>query len=150
MAQATTKTTTADGTTQATTTTTVSPATDTVVLERPVVYERTRRKSRKKKKYSKGLKEVQQFEVDATRSADRVADAVADGISRYRRERDKSARKRRDGAIKDAVRNLGRGLSEALDTGARAPADLTRRATTKRLSRLIPVPPPFSYFMRIR
>jgi len=147
MAQTTTKTA-ADGTTQVTTT--VSPATETVVIERPIVYERKRGGKGRKRRYSKGLKDPQKCEVDATRALNRVADAVADGVSEYRSERNKSARRKRDGAIKDAVRNLGRGLSEALDTGARAPSDLTRRATTKRLSRLCVVPPPFSYFMRGR
>jgi hypothetical protein len=120
-----------------------------VVIERPIVYERRGGKG-KKRKYSKGVKDPQKLEVDASRALSRIADAVADGVVEYRRERNKSARRKRDGAIKDAVRNIGRGLSEALDTGARAPSDLTRRATTKRLSRLIVLPPPFSYFTRGR
>ena len=149
MAQATTTKTAADGTTQ-TTTTTVSPATETVLIERPIVYERRRGRKRGKRKYSKGLKEVQECEIDAVRAGNRIAQAVADGISEYRSERNKSARRKRDGAIKDVVRNVGRGLSEALDVASRAPADLTRRATTKRLTRLLPCPPPFSYFLRGR
>ncbi len=147
MAQTTTSKTAADGTT-AQASPTVSTNADLVVIERPIVYEKTRNKKRGKRKYSKNLKDPQKLEVDATRSANRVARAVADGISEYRGERNKSARRKRDGAIKDVVRNIGRGLSEALDTGSRAPSDLTRRATTKRLSRLLIVPPPFSYFMR--
>jgi hypothetical protein len=122
----------------------------------PVIYETTqvpivyrRRRSRGRKKYSRGLKAPQQLEVDASRSAERVADAVTDGIREYRDNRDRSARRKRDGAIKDVVRNVGRGVSEALDTGSRAPSDLTRRATLKRLTRTF-VPPPFSYFLRGR
>lgn len=128
-----------------------------VVLHEPVVYDRLqvpivyeRKRSKGKKKYSRGLKDPQKLEVDASRAAHRIARAVADGFSEYRSERDKSARRKRNGAIKDAVRNTGRGLSEAIDTAARAPRDLTRRATTKRLSRLFMVPPPFSYFLRCR
>lgn len=122
-------------------------------VRRPIVYEVARRGKRKgKKKYSRGLKDPQKLERDASRAAERLADAVADGISEYRDSRDRSARRKRDGAIKDVVRNAGRGLSEALDTGSRVPSDLTRRATAKRLSRMMrPVmPPPFSYFMRSR
>lgn len=120
-------------------------------VRRPIVYEVTKGKKRKgKKKYSRGLKDPQKLERDGSRAAERVADAVADGIAEYRDSRDKSARRKRDGAIKDVVRNVGRGLSEALDTGSRAPSDLTRRATAKRLRRMMPVMPPFSYFMRGR
>jgi hypothetical protein len=117
-------------------------------LQAPIVYERKRSKG--KRKYSRNVKDPQKLEVDASRAAHRLARAVADGFSEYRSERNKSARRKRDGAIKDAVRNTGRGLSEAIDTAARAPRDLTQRATTKRLSRLLIVPPPFSYFMRGR
>lgn len=116
-------------------------------MQAPIVYRR--RRSRGNRKYSRGLKAPQQLERDASRSAERVAQAVADGIGEYRDNRDKSARRKRDGAIKDVVRNVGRGVSEALDTGSRAPSDLTRRATLKRLTRTF-VPPPFSYFLRGR
>jgi hypothetical protein len=116
-------------------------------MQAPIVYRR--RRSRGKKKYSRGLKAPQKLEQDASRSVERVAEAVTDGIREYRDSRDRSARRKRDGAIKDVVRNVGRGLSEALDTGSRAPSDLTRRATMKRLTRVF-VPPPFSYFMRGR
>lgn len=116
-------------------------------MQAPIVYRR--RRSRGSRKYSRGLKAPQQIERDASRATERVAQAVADGIAEYRDNRDRSSRRKRDGAIKDVVRNVGRGLSEALDTGSRAPSDLTRRATLKRLTRTF-VPPPFSYFMRGR
>jgi hypothetical protein len=130
---------------------TVSATETPVVIERPVVYERKRSKGRrKKKKHSRGWKEPQQLEEDASRAVNRLANSVADGIGKYRERRDNSARKKRDGAIKDALRNTGRGLTKALDKAARAPSDLTRRATSKRISRVFIVPPPFSYFMRGR
>jgi hypothetical protein len=133
------------------------PATETMVIQRPILYETVqapivyeRKRSNGKRKYSRGLKDPQKLEEDGSRAAERVTQAVADGISEYRDQRDKSARRKRNGAIKDAVRNTGRGLSEALDTAARAPSDLTRRATAKRLQRTLLVPPPFSYFLRGR
>ena len=130
---------------------TVSATETPVVIERPIIYERKRSKGRrKKKKYTRGWKEPQQLEEDASRALNRVANSVADGIGKYRERRDNSARKKRDGAIKDALRNTGRGLTKGLDKAARAPSDLTRRATTKRISRVIIVPPPFSYFLRGR
>ncbi|HTQ79823.1 MAG TPA: hypothetical protein VMM92_07490, partial [Thermoanaerobaculia bacterium] len=115
-----------------------------VVVLKPVVYERT--ETKRKKKYSRGLKDAQRFEVDASRAAERLAQAVADGLSEYRSNRDKSARKKRDGAVKDVVRNAGLGLSKALEVAAQAPADLTRSVTPWKLARLL-APPPLRYFV---
>lgn len=129
---------------------TVSATETPVLIERPVIYERKRSKGRKKKKYTRGSKDVQYLEEDASRAVNRLANSVADGIGKYRERRDNSARKKKDGALKDALRNTGRGLTKALDKAARAPSDLTRRATSKRISRVLIVPPPFSYFMRGR
>ncbi|HXT21475.1 MAG TPA: hypothetical protein VN811_05710 [Thermoanaerobaculia bacterium] len=112
------------------------------VFPRPIVYERT--KGGRKKRYSSGLKDGQKLEEGASRAAQRVAQAVADGFGEYRRRRDRSAERKKDGAVKDFVRNLGRGAEEALRTGAKAPTDLTRYLTKKRLTRLVFLPPPFS------
>src|SRR6476661_3333750 len=73
----------------------------------PVVYEKRTKKGKRKKKYSRGLKEPQREERRVSRAAERIAQAVVDGLSEYRDRRDKSARRKRDGAIKDAVRNAG-------------------------------------------
>jgi hypothetical protein len=132
--------------------TTVGTADDAAQLDRlgqRPVYFKVSKKGKKggKRKYSRGLKEPERQEVSATRAANRLADAVADGLSKYRKRRDRSADKKRDGAIKDVVRNAGRGLEEAIRTAAKAPTDLTRRAKLRRLRRMVPVPPPFG-FMR--
>ena len=99
-------------------------ASDTVVVEvttdqQPIVYEKRTKKGKRKKKYSRGLKEPQREERRVSRAAERIARAVVDGLSEYRDRRDKSARRKRDGATKDAVRNAGRGLEEAIRTAAR-------------------------------
>ena len=112
------------------------------VFPRPIVYERTKKRGRKR--YSSGLKDPQKLEEGGSRAAQRLAQAVADGFGEYRRRRDRSAERKKDGAIKDFVRNVGRGAEEALRTGAKVPSDLTRYATNKRLTRLVFLPPPFS------
>lgn len=115
---------------------------DRIAWENITVYEYRRRG----KRYSKGWKDSQIIERDVSRSAERLADAASDGLNRYRRSRNRSAKKKKDGAIKDFVRNVGRGAEDALRTGSKAPSDLTRRATSKRLKRtlrLVPVPPFF-------
>ena len=85
---------------------------------RPVVYD-----VRKRKRRSRGLKEIQRQEESLSRAAQRAADAVADGFSEYRRRRIRSAERKLDGAMMDAVRNSGRGLEEAIRTAAAVPTD---------------------------
>jgi len=118
-------------------------------LPRPIVYEYRRGGGRKR--YSRGAKSPQLFERDFSRSLERVADAVADGLGRYRSRRNSSARRKKDGAVKDFVRNVGRGMEKAMRTGAKAPSDLTRRMTMKRmrkLSRMAMVPAPSFFLVR--
>src|ERR1700692_2416537 len=128
---------------------TADSAPDTVTVpasaadSRPIVYE----KKKRKKKYSRGLKEPQRLGKGLARSAERLAQAVADGISETCRRGNNSARKKRDGAIKDAVRKVGRGLEAAISTAAKAPTDLTKRVSTRRLTRLV-VPPPLNSFLK--
>jgi hypothetical protein len=97
----------------------------------------------KKKKYSRRYRDAQKLEEGFTRTGERLAKAVADGLFEYRRRRNRSARKKRDGAIKDAVRNWGRGLQEALVTAAKAPRDLTKPLSSKRLRKMMWIPLPF-------
>lgn len=115
----------------------------------PIVYEY--RKKRGKKRYSKGTKDVQVCERGASRSLERVAQAVSDGLGRYRKRRNRSANRKKDGAIKDFVRNVGRGAEKALRSGSKAPTDLTRRVTSKRLRRVtrLWVPSPPFFFVRL-
>ena len=115
-----------------------SSATDTQVLQqlvfvRPQVFE-VRRK-RGKKKYSRGLKDVQRFEDGLTTAAKRLSRAVEKGLRVYRKRRNKSARKRKDGAIRDGLDNLSIGLGRTLRVASDAPYDFTRKVNSKRFSR---------------
>lgn len=103
---------------------------------RPIVYEITR-KRRGKRRYSRGRKDPQRVEEGITRALEELTDGVAAGVSKYRRRRDNSARKKKDGALKDGLRNIGRGLETALRKSARAPTELTRPLTLKRVTRLL-------------
>jgi hypothetical protein len=82
-------------------------------------------KKKKKKKYSSRLQFPQEVEVGATRAADRLAGAVEDGLSKWRKTRNKSARKKRDGAIQDAIKNSGRAVSSFTKAASKIPEDLT-------------------------
>jgi hypothetical protein len=91
----------------------------------PVVIERTGKKKNKKKKYSRAFGFGQKAEVALSKGGHRLANAVTDGLWAWRRERDKSARNKRDGAIRDAFKNYGRSMSRFGREAARIPEDIT-------------------------
>src|SRR5579863_8448722 len=70
-------------------------------------------KIKRRQRTSRGVKELQRQEESLATAGEHLSEAVADGFSEYRRRRDSSAKKKRDGALKDVVRNTGRGLEEA-------------------------------------
>jgi hypothetical protein len=88
--------------------------------------DRDRDKKNKRRKYSKGLRSMQSSEVALSRAANRLASAVADGISEYRRRRDRDSLKRRDGLILSYLPSLGRGVSRVVREASDVPYDLSR------------------------
>lgn len=116
----------------------------------PIVYEAANDKGGKgrgKKRYSGGTKDFQVVAEGVVDFADRLTQAVADGSSTYRKRSKASARKKRDGALRDVVDNLSEGLSDALETAAEAPRALSKKVKLKRLTRLA-TPQPLNVFIR--
>lgn len=93
------------------------------------------KKKKKKRKYSRGLKEVQRGERDVAKASRRLARAVAEGFTTYYRRDRKSSRKKRDGAIRDAVKNWAKGLGKAARKGSDVPYDLAKALDTKTVRR---------------
>ena len=81
-------------------------------------------KPKKKKKYSRNLRTIQELEKGWTDSARRVAKAVKEGFDTYTDDRDKSAKKRRDGAMRDLLRNQSKAVRKTLSIAAEVPADI--------------------------
>lgn len=90
------------------------------------------RQKKKKRKYSRGLRDVQALGRTVSKASTRVARAVAKGMAEYRKRSDKSARKKRDGAILDFAVNLADGLGKTIRGLSVLPADLAKGLTTKR------------------
>ena len=90
-----------------------------------------KKKKRKKRRYSKGLEEIQRMEPHLTRSTHRMAKAVEKGISSYRKQNIKSARKKKDGAIKDLFPNSAKAMSQAFKEVTPVPYDIARVMNTK-------------------
>jgi len=113
---------------------TVATASQPAQTYRVVTY---KTKDKKKRRYSKNLKTMQEFERGFARAGDRVADAVAKGMERYRERSKESARKRKDGALVDFVSNLGKAAGKTARIASRAPNDFLKRANSKRVSKQV-------------
>jgi hypothetical protein len=90
-----------------------------------------KKKKRKKRRYSKGLEEIQRMEPHLTRSTHRMAKAVEKGISSYRKQNMKSARKKKDGTVKDLLPNSAKAMSQAFKEVTPVPYDIARAMNTK-------------------
>ena len=110
--------------------------TPTLTIGRPVVLT-YKPKKKKKKKYSKGLEDFQRVEGRVSRISKQVTKALAKGTSTYEKERKKSARKKKDGAIRDFVPNVGEAMSTSLGEISSVPADLAEAINTKSSRRLL-------------
>jgi hypothetical protein len=83
-------------------------------------------KGKKKRKYSRGLKELQQDGRSLAKVSDDLARAMSKGIRTYRKASDKSAENKRDGAMRDFGLNLAKGLSKSLRASSSVPEDLAQ------------------------
>lgn len=105
---------------------------------RPLVLDyKSKKKKKKKNRYSDGLEDVQEFEAGISRAIRQAARAVAKGTDRYEKARKKSARKKKDGAIRDFVPNMGEALSESLREASDIPAEVADALNTKSTRRRV-------------
>jgi len=89
-------------------------------------------KKKKKRKYSRGLKDIQVAGRRSSKITARVIRSISKGFDEFRDASDKSSRKKRDGALLDMNRNIAKGLSRSLKTSSRLPLDLVEVWDTKR------------------
>jgi hypothetical protein len=95
----------------------------------------TKKKKRKKKYSSKSARDFQEMGRGLSKGAFRMAYAVAIGLDTFYRNQNKSARKRKDGMMKDVMLNTARGLRDAGAEAARAPYDVYKRVDVWRQAR---------------
>jgi transketolase len=103
---------------------------------RPIVLDYKPEK-KKNKRYSKGLEDVQRTEGRLSRINKRVAEAFAKGASTYEKERKKSAGKKKDGAIREFVPNVGEAVSASLQEISSVPADVATAVNSKGSRRML-------------
>ena len=103
-----------------------------VDLTKPIVI--NVKKSKKKRKYSKGLKEIQVAGRRVTRTSSKMISAVSKGMDAFRKASDKSARRKRDGVIRDFGVNSAKGMGRSLRESSRVPLEFAK-ALDNRVSR---------------
>ena len=103
----------------------------------PAVYVIDKKKKKRRRKVSRELRDMEQMERHLGRAAQHAARAMADGMDTYRRRRRRSARTKRDGALRDMPRNAAEGMAEALRGASRVPIDLARAADTPTVRRVL-------------
>jgi len=121
----------------------VTTADSSIVVATPsnlsVVYERGKKRKKKKgkRRYSRRLKATQKLERGVSKAQRRLASAVLRGVDKWRSDRDRSARKRKDGAVRDSVKNAMRALGKTLSVAAKAPGDFVDVAKPKLRTRRV-------------
>ena len=106
-------------------------------LTAPLVVYDYRKKKKNRKKYSKGLKTIQRTEDGLTLAGRRFGDALESGFRSYRKRRNKSARRRKDGPIRDIVRNTAGGVSQFFSVGSDIPYDVAKKVNNRRFGKQV-------------
>lgn len=101
------------------------------------------RKGRKKKKassadagqvrYSRNLEDVQRMEGDFLRVSQKAAKALSKGIDTYERERQQSAKAKKDGAVEDFVYNSAKATSAYVKEASDIPIDMAESLSNSRM-----------------
>ena len=92
-------------------------------------------KKKKKRKYGPGLRSVQELERGMSEAGETLAKAVSRGLTVYRKRSNKSSRKRRDGAIRDAVQNWTKAVGKTVRDASDAPYDMVKTLNSNKISK---------------
>jgi hypothetical protein len=90
-----------------------------------------------KRKYSRGLKEVQRTERRFAKAGRRFGRAIATGFDTYYDRNLESSYKKRDGAVRDALKNWAKAWEKTVEKSAGIPYDIAEAFDTKTMRRNI-------------
>ena len=110
-------------------------AANRIQLAMPIVYRPS--KKRKRRRYTSGLKTVQELGRGGIRASERLSKGLDRVFQSFRTRSDNSSKKKRDGLIIDSAKNFSKGAGKALRTASRAPNDLVKRVNTKGTTRQV-------------
>jgi hypothetical protein len=108
-----------------------SPDDTTVVIGAPVVIKL--RDKKRKRGSSKAARRLEYYEKRLSKSARRVSRGVKNGVDTYIDNRNRSERKRRDGALLDFCENASKGIAKAISESSPVLTDYTKALNTKRM-----------------
>jgi len=102
------------------------------ILTAPIVMtlDKRRRKSGRRR-YTSGTKSTQKFLYGVSKAGFRVTDSFSRGFNTFVNRSDRSAKKRKDGYVRDSLENASRGVGRGLSTLGRAPYEIARRIPTR-------------------
>lgn len=92
-------------------------------------------KKKKKRRYSRGLGDLQRTGRGMNKVSASMARALYDGADKFRKASDKSARKKRDGALRDLGLNIGKAMSKSLSASSPIPVDIAQTLNTSSMRR---------------
>ena len=101
------------------------------VVGAPIVRDGSKKKKRKRGS-SRQARRIEDIERRTSKALRRITRAVNRGMGRYIDERDKSDRKRQDGAIVDFYVNASRGIADAVGDSSPALVDISKAFNRKR------------------
>ena len=95
----------------------------------PIVLDKDRKK--KKRRYSKGLRDVQQTGRRFAKISESLSKGKLKGARTFRKANAKSSRKKKDGALRDFGKNLAKGMSASMRSSSSLPKDVARALSTR-------------------
>jgi hypothetical protein len=119
------------------------------VITTPIVLEAVgNKRKRKKKKYTKGTKGAQRLTLGLSDALFRSANSLAKGAKTFSKRSKKSSRKKRDGLVRDSLRNASRGIADDFNELGKAPNAIAKRIGTGQVRRAFKIVVPLVPFGR--
>ena len=95
----------------------------------PIVLDQDKKK--KKRRYSKGLRDVQRAGRRFAKISESLSKGKLKGARTFRKANAKSSRKKKDGALRDFGKNLAKGMSASMRSSSSLPKDVARALSTR-------------------
>jgi hypothetical protein len=111
------------------------PTKAVVLLGEPIVIRV--KKGKKKRGSSRTTRRLADIERQFSKAARRISKGCKNGWDEYLDNRDRSQRRRRDGAIVDYYENMSKGIARAISEGSPALTDIAKAFNSKRMRKQI-------------
>jgi len=85
------------------------------------------KRAKKRRRYTSGTKGTQRLGYGFSKAGFRVFNSVAQGMDTFVKRSDESRDKRKDGLVRDALRNASRGVSDGFAELGKAPIEIADR-----------------------